>query len=202
MKNKKTFLWLALIAVAAVSAYSQQYNAESDFEVVEGEGGGVIITKYLGSKKEVNIPPSIQNSPVTSIGWAFSGNKNITSVIIPNGVTTIEYTAFQDCEKLTSVTIPDSVTSIEGNAFLGCKSLTSVTIPASVKSIGGDAFLDCPSLTSVTFQGKITSSNLSTSTGFPGAYPVFDGDLRAKYLAGGPGTYTRPNGKSTTWTKK
>jgi hypothetical protein len=51
---------------------------------------------------------------------------------------------------LTSVTIPNSVTSIGGNAFLNCTSLTSVTIPNSVTNIGNYAFNGCNSLTSIT----------------------------------------------------
>ena len=48
--------------------------------------------------------------------------------------------AFEDCSSLTSVTIPNSVTSIGEFAFSSCKSLTSVTIPNSVTSIGRGAF--------------------------------------------------------------
>ena len=51
--------------------------------------------------------------------------------------------AFWDCSSLTSVTIPNSVTSIGDNAFHGCSSLTSITISNSVTSIGDGAFLRC-----------------------------------------------------------
>jgi len=70
----------------------------------------------------------------------------LTSVTIPNSVTSIGGCAFEGCSNLTSVTIPDSVTSIGDYAFEGCSSLTSVTIPNSVTSIGGYAFDGCSSL--------------------------------------------------------
>ncbi|MBE6356270.1 MAG: hypothetical protein E7058_04055, partial [Lentisphaerae bacterium] len=66
-------------------------------------------------------------------------DKNITSIVIPDGVTTIGNRAFDDCRSLTSVTIPDSVTTIGDSAFSGCTSLTSVTIPDSVTTIGDGA---------------------------------------------------------------
>ena len=67
-------------------------------------------------------------------------DKNIKSVVIPNGVTSIGGSAFEGCNSLRSVTIPDSVTSIGGSAFSSCSSLTSITIPSSVTGIGKDAF--------------------------------------------------------------
>ena len=99
---------------------------------------------------------TIPNS-VTSIGdAAFSGCSSLTSITIPNSVTSIDGWAFQHCTSLTSVTIPNSVTYISRSAFYGCTSLTSVTIPNSVTSIGYQTFYGCTSLTSVTIPNSVT----------------------------------------------
>jgi len=169
--------------------------------IVSDLGGGSAEEGSLGNalrtKPKTYVRLDLSDSTFTSIEeGAFNGCSNLTSVTIPYGVTSIEPGAFYECSGLTSVTIPATVTSIGNSAFYYCISLTSVTIPDSVTSIGIEAFSNCTSLTSVTFQGKITSSNFCS---FP---PAFPGDLRAKYLKGGPGTYARPDGKSKTWTKK
>jgi len=88
---------------------------------------------------------------------AFSGCSGITSVTIPDGITSIGYHAFSNCTGLTSVTIPNSVTDIGGDAFAGCTGLTSVTISNNVTSIGNGAFYICRSLTEVTIPNSVKS---------------------------------------------
>ena len=65
--------------------------------------------------------------------------------------------AFWACEKLSSIHIPDSVTSIGDRAFYNCKSLTPIHIPASVTSIGEYAFECCENLTSIHIPDSVTS---------------------------------------------
>ena len=96
------------------------------------------------------IPLIISRDGKTVEGVRSEIREEITSVVIPDGVTSIGYYAFHGCTNLTSVTIPDSVTTIWGWAFRGCSSLTSVTIPDSVTTIGEWAFAGCDSLRSVT----------------------------------------------------
>ncbi|MBQ7652049.1 MAG: leucine-rich repeat protein, partial [Victivallales bacterium] len=79
-----------------------------------------------------------------SIGWrAFCGCTGLTSLPIPDGVTSICNAAFYGCTGLTSVTIPDSVTSIGEYAFNRCTSLQYATLGKSVTSIGAEAFTSC-----------------------------------------------------------
>jgi hypothetical protein len=79
----------------------------------------------------------------------------LTSITIPNSVTTIGQLTFNRCGSLRSVTISNSVTSIGKLAFHQCSSLSSVTIPGSVVTIDEYAFSECTALTSVTFSGSV-----------------------------------------------
>ena len=95
---------------------------------------------------------------LTSIGdEAFYECSSLTSIEIPNSVTSIGNVAFYECESLTSIEIPNSVTSIGYEAFFHCYSLTSIEIPNSVTSIGDGVFQYCSGLTSVTIPDNVTS---------------------------------------------
>ena len=96
------------------------------------------------------------------IGNSAFYSSSLTSITIPNSVTSIGEEAFCDCFELTSVSLGDSVTSIGNYAFDRCFSLTSITIPESVKSIGVGAFSLCKSLPSITIPNNVTSIEAQT----------------------------------------
>lgn len=107
--------------------------------------------------EETAITSIIIPNSVTSIGYdAFFYCENLTSVTIGNSVTTIGGYAFSSCRNLTSVTIPNSVTTIDNGAF-NSSGLISVTIPNSVTTVGEYAFGYCDNLTSVTIGNSVTT---------------------------------------------
>ena len=93
--------------------------------------------------KSITLPKSLTRIP----GGAFEGCRSLTSIDIPDGVTSIGADAFAGCS-LTSIDIPDGVTIIQSGTFAGCR-MTSINIPDGVTSIGASAFSDCSSLVSI-----------------------------------------------------
>ena len=100
---------------------------------------------------------------LTSInGRAFCNCTSLTSVIIGNGIWSINTEAFYGCSSLQSINIPDGVTDIYGSVFYGCSSLQSISIPSSVTGIGKTAFSGCSALKSVTCEA-VTPPTMSNN---------------------------------------
>ncbi|GHV86966.1 hypothetical protein AGMMS50255_2620 [Spirochaetia bacterium] len=163
MKRTKIAGFLVLLMIAAGTNVFAQ--TASDFTVWKHPGVakhpttdfGTVITGYTGSARAVTIPATINGSPVIGIeDYAFMGNTNITSVIIPDSVKSLGDNVFQNCTALTSVTLPAYLKKIDNSAFAGCTSLRTVTLPNSVTKIGFQAFQGCTSLASITVPSSVT----------------------------------------------
>ncbi|WP_461257954.1 leucine-rich repeat domain-containing protein [Treponema sp. R80B11-R83G3] len=143
-------------------------NSGDDFDIRQNAQGGITITGYNGTRKQVVIPDTISGIKVTEIGdSAFSHGsvwsnyydtyvtigKEILSVVIPNSVTKIGERAFSPNSTLRSVVLPNTITMIPDWAFYGC-ALDTVTIPNSVTAIGNGAFAK-NQLTSITFGNRV-----------------------------------------------
>ena len=103
-----------------------------DFEFTP-DNTAVIVKHYRGAAADVTIPSRYKGKPVTAINNAAFPNSAVTSV-----------------------TIPDSITSIPDAAFYNCGNLETIHIPVSVTFIGSYAFDDCPNLMTVTYPGSKT----------------------------------------------
>ena len=138
---------------------------------------------WQGYEGDIFIPSEViygnQVLPVTSIGSAaFSGCRNLISIVIPNtiteigsyafayctGLTTIEipnsvteisYRTFYNSSGLTTILLPNTVTKIDNEACMGCSGLLSIEIPNSLVYIGEKAFKDCTSLTTISLPNTV-----------------------------------------------
>jgi hypothetical protein len=197
--KKKVFLIAAIFTLMSVGVYVYA-QSESDFEITiytNKSGQRASIIGYTGSETDIKIPSKINNISVTSIGPSAFTQKNITSVIILNNIHTIGRGSFLRCANLSSVTIPNGVV-ISNLAFSECTKLTSIILKKDI-GMHNDAFGKCTNLLSVTFTNQIPIENFSQH-----AFR-FLGDIRDKFYEkdpenGTPGTYTRPNSESLTWT--
>ena len=100
----------------------------------------------------VSIPES-----VTSIGDCAFYYCPLVSVTLPDGIKSIGCYGFKLCTELVEVNIPDSVTKIGEGAFYGCTKLVEVNIPDSVTKIGKEAFYGCTKLERITLPEGLLS---------------------------------------------
>lgn len=106
-------------------------------------------------KYKNQIKKGVIGSGLTSVSNAFIDCGELTSIEIPNSVTTIGIAAFENCSKLISVEIPNGVTTIPLRAFSGCTKLKNINIPNSVTKILSFAFRQCTELENVNIPNSV-----------------------------------------------
>ena len=141
MNKKLVFIIFAFIC--SLEAGSQ------NIEFVDNEVKAICVSHWdTNGDKELSIAEA---AAVTDLSYFFC-TQPITSfdeLKYFTGLVELGEQTFEACEYLTSIIIPESVTSIGNGAFWGCVNLRSINIPSNVTNIGEGALSNCPGLTSI-----------------------------------------------------
>lgn len=142
-----------------------------DFEFILNNTA-VVVIRYKGTAADVTIPSRYKGKPVTMIDHAAFYNSVVTSVTIPDSVTSIRDSAFVFCSQLTNISIPNSVTAIGSFAFDGCTKLESITLPSSLSTIQSYAFYNCGNLKTIRIPVSVTFIENFAFDGCPSSMTV------------------------------
>ncbi len=154
----------ALVVHTSASEVSNLHTTDDGY-VFYVDGETIYLMGYTGNDNELILPSNYNGAPYDIYTYAFSGCNKLTSITIPDGVTSIGDFAFYGCSSLISINIPDGVTNIGQYAFFGCNILTTIIIPDSVTNIGQYAFSGCNILTTINFHGTKAQWNAITKDG-------------------------------------
>lgn len=146
--KKKLLLTLLILFSIMLCSMAQSTVTLSGITYNVYENAATVISKSPKYSGNVVIPSSIyyrgkEYDVILIENGAFSGCEELTTIIIPNSVSSIGNYAFMTCTGLTSIIIPESITDLGPQAFQGCTGLTSITIPNSVTHIYNSAFYNC-----------------------------------------------------------
>ena len=147
---KRIFSLLAcLVLLLLTSAAGALNDGEFEYELAQTETS--ILTRWLGTAAELEIPDLLGGKPVTQIGeGAFRDCRFLVNAKIPDGVEMLWPQAFYNCAALEEVKLPSSLKEIGDLAFAYCSTLETLKIPEGTLGIGEFAFGECLSLTSLT----------------------------------------------------
>lgn len=180
---KKTFTLLILMTLMVLAAHGETIDVDSLRYTLNTDGTATVSSCLYLSTPDISIPQTVndgtQDYTVTKIGDnAFYGKSfvtsvtfpstlttfgrysfsrtGLTSVVIPEGVTTLTFELFSYCDQLTSVTIPEGVTTMERGVFYEDDLLNGVVLPSTLTTIGFHAFGRCIGLTAITIPANVS----------------------------------------------
>lgn len=119
--------------------------------VRDAQGNTSTITGML------RLPDSVDGYPVTGIASYAFRMLNVTSIVIPDSVTSIGQEAFASCSSLTDIVFPPGVTNLPYGVCDLCTSLAHVTLPSNLVSIGQRAFEWCRGIREISFPTTLRS---------------------------------------------
>ena len=126
----------------AVANEGDSISYDGDFMFIT-KGGIHYIVAYTGTESVIELPENYKGENYQIADRAFQSYTKLTSVTIPNGVTSIGVSAFGYSNNLKNIKLGNNIKTIGNGAFWNC-AFNSVTIPASVTSIGQQAFGNVP----------------------------------------------------------
>lgn len=125
----------------------------------------------------INLP-----STITHISDLAFRNSGLTSFVFPNSVTSVYGLTFDDCKNLKTITIGSGMTSIPEYFCKNCTALAEITIPETIQEIKRDAFIGCTGLKKVTVMGLPAPTCSSTAFSNTGDCPIYVPNIDS-YLA-------------------
>ena len=119
MKTKtKLLILLSLVALCTFCVFLTSCGGGSLTYELSDDGEYYIVSGVSGNPTEVTIPETYEGLPVKAIGdEAFSSCESLTSITLPEGITTIGSYAFYGCSSLSSIDLPDSLQELDHYAF-------------------------------------------------------------------------------------
>lgn len=138
----------ATTTITYTSASGQKVSSNS-LQKLEDQGD--VVHTYEYGVGTITFKDNITTFP------AIFGSTDVSTIVIPEGITSISGWGFQYCSSLTSIELPDGLTSIGSSCFLFCDKLQSIAFPSSLTSIGPAAFYSCSSLSSVEIHDGLTT---------------------------------------------
>lgn len=164
--------WSKLTIQSGNPAVEDAANAQLFDFAFTPDNTAVIVIRYKGIAADVTIPSRYKGKPVTAINNAVFPNSAVTSVTIPDSVTSIPDDVFAFCSQLTNISIPNSVTFIGFSAFNSCTSLKSITLPSSLSTIQSSAFYNCGNLETIRIPVSVTFIGNYAFAGCPSSMTV------------------------------